>query len=146
MEPPGARDTDELRLAPSHRAELERHAAARYPEEACGLLIGTSRDGVTDVHEVVAARNLARERARDRYDLDPADQLRAEERARAASLEVVGVWHSHPDAPAVPSKVDRDAAWEGYAYVIASVRNGRVEDLRCWRLAGGEFHEARIGS
>jgi len=47
---------------------------------------------------------------------------------------VMGFYHSHPDAPAVPSEFDREHAWPGYCYVIVSVRQGVPLEMRNWLL------------
>ena len=60
--------------------------------------------------------------------------LDADRRARAESLEVLGFFHSHPDAPAQPSSFDLEHAWDYYSYLIVSVANGTVADTRAWRL------------
>jgi len=135
-----------LSLHPDARRVLERRVRRGYPRETCGLLIGRRGPaaGHVAVERVVEARNLAGDRARERYELDPGDLVDADRVARAAGLEVVGVWHSHPDHPARPSEADRAGAWEGFAYLIASVRAGGVDELRSWRLAGGRFVEQRI--
>lgn len=72
--------------------------------------------------------------AHDRYWIDPADLLRIQKEARDQELEIIGIFHSHPDHPAVPSECDRRLAWPVYSYVIASVRGGQVADLQSWRL------------
>ena len=69
-----------------------------------------------------------------------------EEDARTRGLDVLGVWHTHPDHPAHPSETDRAAAWEGWSYVIASVERGEVADVRSWRLDGDSFVEEEIAS
>lgn len=127
-------------------ARIECWVLAAYPHEACGLLIGTRRpsDGGSDTVDVSCARNLNRERPGDRYQLDPADHLAAEERARAAGLEVVGVWHSHPDHPAQPSETDLRAAWAGWSYLILSVTRQGVTHERSWRLRDEAFVEEAI--
>ncbi len=125
------------------RAELVRIVEQGYPFEVCGLLEGRRSDAAVEVVRVVAAGNLAKG-DRHRYELAPADWFRADAAARAAGRELVGVWHSHPDAPAVPSDADRTAAWPEYSYVIASVRAARVRDLRCWQLSGGAFVEQAV--
>ena len=71
--------------------------------------------------------------------LDPRDLLRAEDEARARSLAVVGIWHSHPDHPAEPSETDRAGAWDGWSYIIASVSSEGVSSVRSWRLRGARF-------
>ena len=71
--------------------------------------------------------------------MDPAEHLRADIAAQRDGLEVVGVWHTHPDHPALPSATDLEAAWEGYTYVILSVRQGIVADIKAWTLEGTAF-------
>jgi proteasome lid subunit RPN8/RPN11 len=128
------------------RSELEAWIAAGYPEETCGVLVGRTTLGRTEVTRATRAKNLNRERARDRYDLDPADFLAADLQARAEGLEIVGIWHSHPDHPAQPSETDRAAAWEGWSYVIVEVTARGVAALRSWRLEGQPFVEEPVSS
>ncbi|MEM1449591.1 MAG: M67 family metallopeptidase [Planctomycetota bacterium] len=135
-----------LRFVRSARTELEDRARRGYPHEACGLLVGRRDASGAAVYEVTESRNLEPIRARDRYTLDPLHLLAVEEDARTRSLDVLGVWHTHPDHPAHPSETDRAAAWEGWSYVIASVERGEVADVRSWRLDGDSFVEEEIAS
>lgn len=135
-----------LALPSEVRAELVRWIAAGYPEETCGLLVGRNHLGRTEIARATQAQNLNRERARDRYELDPQDFLAADLAAREASLEIVGIWHSHPDHPAEPSETDRAAAWEGWSYLIVEVTRTGVAAVRSWRLADERFHEEPITS
>jgi proteasome lid subunit RPN8/RPN11/molybdopterin converting factor small subunit len=135
-----------LLLSADVRAQLERRVRAGYPHETCGLLVGSEQDGGIQVRRAVQARNLVVERARDRYELDPLDHMAADREARAHGLALVGVWHSHPDHPAVPSETDRASAWEGWSYLILSVSARGVEALRSWRLSGGVFQEEEVRS
>lgn len=126
------------------RVQLEAWTEAGYPLETCGVLVGTQSEGRVHVSRAVAARNLNTERAHDRYELAAEDWLAADEAAQADGLEVVGIWHSHPDHPARPSETDRVRAWEGWSYLIVSVQQGRAAELRSWRLAGEAFQEESI--
>ncbi|MCY3604542.1 MAG: M67 family metallopeptidase [Gammaproteobacteria bacterium] len=126
------------------REELATIAVDGYPYETCGVLVGARAGGKVRIEKVSQARNLNTERAHDRYVLDPDDLISADLAAREAGLEVVGFWHTHPDHPAHPSETDREAAWDGYSYVILSVSGKRVEDLRSWRLNGEGFVEERV--
>ncbi|MGB7932177.1 MAG: M67 family metallopeptidase [Gammaproteobacteria bacterium] len=128
------------------RARLETLVRAGYPDETCGLLLGVRTGDAVAVRELVQARNLNRERARDRYELDPDDFLGADAWARTQGIEIVGIWHSHPDHPAYPSATDRDGAWAGWSYVIVSVDAEGVQELRSWRLNGERFVEEGIDS
>ena len=123
---------------------LRKLAVAGHPHEVCGLLVGTVDGRASVVTRITEARNLAVERLSDRYTLDPTDFLRADAEARRDGLEILGVWHTHPDHPARPSATDLEAAWEGYTYLILSVRRGGVVDARAWTLETGSFVEQRF--
>jgi proteasome lid subunit RPN8/RPN11 len=123
---------------------LRERAAAGYPHETCGVLVGRSTAGRIEVVRQEPAANLDRERARDRYLLDPEAFLRIDAAAREEGLDVVGIWHSHPDHPARPSATDLERAWEGWAYVIVSVGAGGARELRSWTLAAGAFVEQSV--
>ena len=147
-----------LRIKAEHRDLINRHGARDYPSECCGVLLGTADGELKHVVEVVALRNLRHdprraqellpvadpvgETERNRFLLDPLDQLRVEKDARARRLEVLGYYHSHPDHPARPSDYDCEHAWPWYSYVIVSVERGTAKDLTCWVLAedGGTFN------
>ncbi len=135
-----------LYLPASVRTQLENWVEAGYPLETCGLLIGKQKEGQVQVMRVFAARNVNAERAHDRYELAPEDLLAADEAAQAEGLEIVGIWHSHPEHPARPSETDRVQAWQGWSYVILSVYQGRVAELRSWRLMGEAFAEESIAA
>lgn len=136
-----------LCLSAEQRQQIAGWAASAYPHEGCGLLLGRRDGRETRVVAVRPARNIRTERARDRYEIDPADYLAAETAASDAGIEVVGIWHSHPDHPARPSPTDRESAWAGWSYVIAAVAAGDVTELRSWRLNGdGCFEEEEIRS
>ena len=73
--------------------------------------------------------------------------FRAERYAAKAGLDVVGYYHSHPNAPARPSGYDLDhATWPGLSYPIVSVVDGTAVDLRSWTMADdrSEFVEEAI--
>lgn len=124
---------------------IETFARRGYPDEVCGLLIGRFDGIVTRVDAVLEAANRASISAR-RYILDPDDFLAAEWRARETGLEVVGVWHSHPDHPPRPSATDLEHAWPGYSYVIVAVTKDGLPEIRSWRLHDDRFIEERLQS
>ena len=136
---------DAMLLMPETLGEsLQAFARQGYPHETCGVLLGVRKGDEHVVSRVRRARNLNVERAEDRYELDPADFLAADREARAAGLDIVGIWHSHPDHPARPSATDRDGAWPEWSYVIVSVSREAIEEVRSWRLNGGDFEEEAI--
>jgi len=133
-----------LELTPAQKQQLRRWAQEGYPQERCGLLLGRARDSVVHVDEVLPARNANTRCAQDRYEIDPQDLLNADIQARERQVEIVGVWHTHPDHPARPSATDREQAWDGWSYLIVSVDAVGVQALRSWRLDGSDFVEESL--
>ncbi|PSR19599.1 metal-dependent protease of the PAD1/JAB1 superfamily [filamentous cyanobacterium CCP3] len=145
-----------LHLEADHLRAIAQALTACYPSEGCGLLLGRRTFAVEDTKEtgrtvsgIVPVANAwepsllgytdveGREQShsqRDRYWIDPADLLAVQRQAREQGLEIIGIYHSHPDHGAVPSECDRALAWPVYSYVIVSVVQGEVTDLKSWRL------------
>jgi len=122
---------------------IRRHAIAEYPRESCGLLLGRDIDSIRRIDEAIPAANVDAAAAR-RFTIAPEDFLAAERAARARGIEVVGFYHSHPDAEPLPSRSDVSEGWEHYTYLIVAVRQGRAHDPRGFRLKGGTFVEEPI--
>jgi proteasome lid subunit RPN8/RPN11 len=133
-----------LQLPGSLRASLEQWAQAGYPDETCGLLIGQRYSAGSTIKRVTQAKNLNLERTRDRYLLDPQHFLAADNAAREHGMEVLGVWHSHPDHPARPSDTDREAAWPEWSYLILAVTRNGVQEIRSWRLNGNQQFDEEV--
>ena len=116
-------------------AEMHAHASSTYPEECCGLLLGNFEED-SKVKRVAEARpigNVFRKEERyHRYTIDPKEFLTVESEAETKGFEVVGIYHSHPNAPARPSQFDREHAWPTLSYVVIEVRNSEPEDTRSW--------------
>ena len=124
---------------------LARHAESDPAREVCGFLV---RRGSGDL-EVVPIPNAAEAgEARRAFAMEPAAQLRVLRRLSLEGGEVVAVYHSHLDAPAVPSEedlaavlCDGDPVWPGVEHVVVAVRGGRAGDIRRYRLAGAAFQQ-----
>jgi proteasome lid subunit RPN8/RPN11 len=136
-----------LKLSAECLAAITSNAEAAYPEEGCGLILG--RDGLEagDRQGLILYPAPNRHRAGQRLDsfsLAPEDFLAAEAAAEAEGLEIVGIYHSHPDHPAFPSPRDLARAWPFYSYVIVNVvggrTGGRAGELASFRLADDRRH------
>ncbi len=114
-------------------AAIIEHAEREYPHECGGMLVGRFSEGGKAVKEIFPLENAREAHARHhRVLIVPKDVMRAERYAREKKLDVVGYYHSHPNAPAVPSQYDLDHALPVWSYVIASVANAKVGDIRSW--------------
>ena len=115
--------------------QIHRHGESAYPEEGAGLLLGNDSGKTRTVQAILDLPNTREDQARrNRYLLSAEDYLSGEAEADRLGLEVLGVFHSHPDHPNRPSEFDREWAWPHYSYIITSVWSGRAIESRAWRL------------
>jgi proteasome lid subunit RPN8/RPN11 len=124
-----------LVLEPAQAAAIREHGESDYPHEACGLMGGTADGERVVVARLVPLANQRTDSARNRYLIDPDAFRQAQAELDRAGLDIVGIYHSHPDHPAEPSAFDREHAWPRLSYVIVAVAAGRAGDVRSWRLA-----------
>ena len=141
-----------LKLTKQILKEIQAHGVASYPYEGCGLLLGRMEDGenVTEAIYPVPNRWENEEEKGYRFLIHDQDMLQAELAAAAQDLDVIGIFHSHPDHP--PDASLRDlawAAWSGYSYLITEVRNSQPVRSRSWQLlidrSGFEEEALEIG-
>jgi proteasome lid subunit RPN8/RPN11 len=123
-----------IKIPSSLLREIYDHTEASYPNECCGLMIGTNDSEGHMVHAFRKCGNLNTERARDRYEMDPMDMLRTQREFESGPWDIIGIYHSHPDHPSRPSQTDTDRAWADYSYVIISVQKGTVASANSFLL------------
>jgi proteasome lid subunit RPN8/RPN11 len=114
---------------------IHAHGETAYPNEGAGLLLGEAIEGGKRVADIFPLTNEweAGEQYH-RYLLTAQDMLRGEQEAARRGLDVIGIFHSHPDHPAQPSGMDRDWALPWFSYVITSVEKARAVVSRSWLL------------
>jgi proteasome lid subunit RPN8/RPN11 len=100
-------------------AFIRNAAATAFPDECCGLLVGTG-DELVIVSEVVAAPNSAGDK-RKHFAIDPQLQFDTLRASRDRGLRVVGHYHSHPNGRATPSAEDLAMAYDDSVWVIVPV-------------------------
>ena len=127
-----------LTLSAALRRALIAQAVRERPLECCGLLVGTN----DRVLFAVPMKNVAGSEVRYRIDERAHIDVRRVLRGTVPPLSICGVYHSHPDGPAVPSPTDiAEAHYPDWAYVIIglgrrqpSVQAFRIRDGRARRL------------
>jgi proteasome lid subunit RPN8/RPN11 len=118
-------------------------AEQAYPHEAVGLLVGRRVGDDWEVHRLVPAANLATT-PDTQFVLDPMAWFDAERIAVQAGMSIVGIIHSHPDAPARPSVHDSasgDSLGRGFVFFIITITKNGMRDLTAWQWDGREYQE-----
>jgi proteasome lid subunit RPN8/RPN11 len=144
-----------LNLASSHLNQIYVHAEHTYPHECCGLLLGKlspvsvvireilevwktentwTLETDIDSNDSLTSSSKPKHSLKTRYQIAPISLLKAQQYARDRDLSIIGIYHSHPDHPAIPSECDRVCAWPHYSYLIVSVNQGTAGDVKSWCL------------
>ena len=121
-------------------------ATKAFPDECCGFMYGSENEECNRVVSIaLPVHNASLENKRRRFEISPKDYLKAENYALEHDLQLLGIYHSHPDHPAIPSEHDRIAAQPWFSYVIISVQQGKVDHTRSWILnSQSQFDEETI--
>jgi proteasome lid subunit RPN8/RPN11 len=122
-----------LKISEDLAARIRAHGVETYPHECCGAILG-SDDTDRVVRDLMPLQNRRDDSPRNRFEVTPDDVRLAEKTASEKKLDLIGWYHSHPDAPARPSEYDREHAWPWYSYIIVSVQKGEPKDMNSWRL------------
>ena len=127
--------------------QIHSHGEAAYPEEGAGLMLGMLKEEQKVITRIIEFANAREQGARhNRYLLTPQDYLLGEQQAAELGLEVLGIFHSHPDHPNQPSEYDREFAMPYFSYLITSVQAGQAIASRSWTLSEdhSKFNEETI--
>ena len=108
------------------------HARATYPNECCGAMLGSvdAREKVVKV--ALRLENASQGPQRSRYELRPEDLLYADREARRLAMDLVGIYHSHPDCGAYFSETDLKNSCPWYSFVVLSIQNGDFDHANSW--------------
>jgi len=108
-------------------AAMVAHARASYPNECCGAMLGSTDGETKTVREAIALQNAFEGAQAARYELRPEDLLAADKAARERHMDLIGIYHSHPDCDAYFSKTDLQNSCPWYTFVVLSIRKGEFD-------------------
>jgi proteasome lid subunit RPN8/RPN11 len=121
-----------IRIEPEAWKEMVRHARAAYPNECCGAMLGAIDDGAKTVQTALPLENAYPGAQRERYELRPQDLLAADQAARGRGMELIGIYHSHPDCGAYFSETDLKNSCPWYSFVVLSIHKGEFDHASSW--------------
>ena len=135
-----------LKISETAAAVMLQDAISSFPNECCGFFYGEEREGIRHIQLAQIVNNSKEGDQRRRFEISPLDYMRAERFALANDLSLLGVYHSHPNHPAIPSIHDLKQAVPFFSYIIISVMDGKFNTLRSWQLneETGQFDEEKV--
>lgn len=123
-------------VADNVRIAVEKALAEAWPAEGCGLLAGADDNTIDEWQH---QRNHGPQPGKQ-FAMEPLDLTRYEKDLDRRNQALLGLVHSHPDCPAIPSETDRRYArnWPGFLWWIVRVDERRIVEHRCWQLSTDE--------
>ena len=92
-------------LAQKEKDKLVTHAIGKQPNESCAMLFGKKVGDKWNVKEVFLTQNI--DDSQTNFTISPEELLKGYQIAEKNQLEVVGIFHSHPNSDAIPSNTDK---------------------------------------
>ena len=116
-----------IRIESEPWAAMVAHARQTYPNECCGAMLGTIDDENKMVRVAMPLQNAFEGAQAARYELRPEDLLAADKAARERKMDLIGIYHSHPDCDAYFSKTDLQNSCPWYSFVVLSIKQGEFD-------------------
>ncbi len=116
-----------IKIEPGAWETMVAHALSTFPDECCGAMVGRIDGDEKSVTSAVALKNAYQGKQEDRYEIKPEDLLAAERSARAKGLDLIGIFHSHPDCDAYFSRTDLENSCPWYSFVVLSIKGGKFD-------------------
>jgi len=134
-----------IQLSTEAAQTINAHAREAFPNECCGFLYGDETTG-RNISLAQRVENSKEGDQRRRFEISPLAYLKAERYALENDLQLLGIYHSHPNHPAIASVHDLEKAMPFFSYVIVSVMDGEIADTKSWKLKEGlrEFAEEEV--
>jgi proteasome lid subunit RPN8/RPN11 len=113
---------------------IKKHALKNFPFECCGLLIGKTTMKIFDVKEIVPTENI--HKSGISFEADTEFVYRTITTAEAKGLEIVGIYHSHPDMHAFISAADAEVMklWPNVAWLVLGVSENQIVEKKAFML------------
>jgi len=121
-----------IRIESAPWAEMVAHARETYPNECCGAMLGSTDGEQKGVRVAIRLRNAFEGAQASRYELRPEDLLAADKAARERNMDLIGIYHSHPDCDAYFSKTDLQNSCPWYSFVVLSIQKGEFHHANSW--------------
>ena len=121
-----------IRIQPEPWAAMVAHAREAYPNECVGAMLGLIGDDAKNVVAAMPLQNAFAGAQAERYELRPTDLAAADRAARDRKMDLIGIYHSHPDCDAYFSQTDLKNSCPWYSFVVLSIQKGAFHHANSW--------------
>ena len=121
-----------IRILPEPWAAMVSHAREVYPNECVGAMLGLIDGNSKSVAVAMPLQNAFEGAQAERYELRPADLAAADRAARERKMDLIGIYHSHPDCDAYFSRTDLRNSCPWYSFVVLSIQKGEFHHANSW--------------
>ncbi len=134
----GYKNSGNLIIPPHILEKMVAHCKACYPNEACGILAGTS----SRASKIYTMQNI--EMSPVSYMMDSKEQFRVMKDMRENNLSMLAIYHSHPSSTARPSQKDVSLAfYDDCYYVIVGMIN-QNPDIKAFSIKETKVEDVNI--
>ena len=117
-------------LSKLYKEELVKYAEAEKPYESCAILVGNETDENWTVNKVFLTENTAKSKVT--FTISPDKEFEVDQIAKESNMEIVCIFHSHPESEASPSETDKKfMRVNPFPWIIYS---GKTEEMNCFIL------------
>jgi proteasome lid subunit RPN8/RPN11 len=133
-----------LKIKHQDLESIEKHALKVFPLECCGLLIGKMEKGVFDVKDVIHAENVHKSRVS--FEVDAELVYLVVDAAEAKKLELIGIYHSHPNMKAYISARDAEIMklWPNVVWLVLATIGRKIAEKKAFVLKEGKVAELAL--
>lgn len=127
------------------KEQIVKHSETGFPNEICGFVFGKDQGETRWILHTEPVENTKPGDQTRRFEISGREYMKAEKYALKTGLDLIGVYHSHPKHPAVASVHDLKQALPFFSYIITSVFEEGVVDIKSWILNdNGKFEEEEV--
>tara|TARA_B100000029_G_scaffold103368_1_gene93819 strand:+ start:600 stop:1058 length:459 start_codon:yes stop_codon:yes gene_type:complete len=127
-------------LSDKDKQELAKYAESEKPYESCAILIGNEDENHWNVKKLFLTENT--ERSRVTFTISPDEEFRVDQIAKKTDMEIVCIFHSHPDSEARPSETDKKfMKVNPFPWIIYS---GITKEMNCFILENDNVKQIPI--
>lgn len=138
-----------MKIDKEYLKEIIKHCQDEYPKEACGVVAGeivkNKKCNMKRIAKKVYKMKNTSDAPETCYFMEPPEQFSVFKEMREMGYELLGIYHSHTNSPAYPSKRDMDLAFYPEAiYIIISLMDFNCPQINGFKIVENKIYEEEI--